>query len=490
MRTTKIFRVFVASGVAVLMMGQLKAQEGTVSLKLSDELERAIYLHEGEASLDEAEQAFRGILEESSLVDSLAAEASYRLASVYLDQGKRALAMTLLSDLVKKYPNEELWVSEAAALLPQEFVPELTPWEDGERTHYDWSLPTGDVIGHSVSTIYGFESEGRELWRKETRFLLNGHRATVVEFDKESFDTVYGGMVLGQMGTTRARYAENGLSVNVDYSKSGANRNYDFNQRVYDNEQTADLLRQIPIELGYRMSKKIFVSFSGMPLDITFEVKSIEEMDTALGRIMCYSVEIDMVVQKQTIVLTADERRIPVVFLAGAIEGRLTKVETVDVKGTTTYRNDVHGFSLELPALWSPIKQRDKSDKSDQVVWLAEPMVRGVYMVASELNSDWKREDPISVEGLLEEVARIVRRQFKDIEQDATFVKEIQVGELEGSSYLFKAAEGAERQGDVYIHILLGAEKHYFFQGVVSKEDQDEMLPVFEDILMSLKTDS
>ncbi len=488
MKKNKVFRLMGAVGVIALGGVSLFAQDAALSL--SDELERAIYLYEGEARLPEAEQAFREILDESELVDSIAAEASYRLAVVYLEQGKRGLAMKLLSELVKKYPSEELWVAEASALLPQDFVPEITPWQDGERLYYDWVLPTGDVIGHSFATIFSYDWEGQELWRKETRFLLNGNRATAVEFEKDSFDTVYGRMYLDNMGNCRAWYGEDGLSVKVDYSKSGASRTFDFNERVYDNEQAQELMRQMPVELGYEMSKKIFVSFSGMPLDIVFRIKSIEEVDTALGRLECYEVEIDMQMQKQSVLITADDRRLPVLFRAGGVEGRLTKAETIDLDSYSSYKNDVHGFELEIPAAWSAIRQENRSDASDQVVWLAEPMVRGLYMAASELNSDWKREEPISLDGLFEEVSKSVLRQFKDVEEEGRLVRSLTIGDLEGRSYVFDAKEGASNQGDVYLYVFLGTDKHFVFQGVIEDEDKDDMLPVFERIVMSLKTEN
>ncbi|MBK1878569.1 hypothetical protein [Pelagicoccus mobilis] len=489
MRTTVIFRL-VASWGALTGYAWGAANEGdSVSLKLSDELEQAIYLHEGEADLGKAAQAYRGILEESELVDSIAAETSYRLAMVYLDQGKQALAMKLLSDLVENYPEESQWVAEAEAVLPKKFVPEITPWEDGERTYYDWLMPTGDLVGRSFSTIYSYEWEGRELWRKETRFVLNGHRSTAVEFDKKTFNTAYGRMNLEKMGNCRAWYAEDGRSVNVEYSKTGKSSSFDFNQRVYDNEQAVDLMRQIPIELGYRMAKKIFVSFSGMPIDITFEIKSIEELDTALGHLECYEVEIDMQVQKQSVIFTADERRIPVIYKVGGVEAHLTKVETVNFDAPRLYENEKHGFSLEVPAAWSVIPHDKASDESDQVVWLAEPMVRGVYMAASELNTDWKKEEPISIDGMLAEMTGKVRRQFSEIKSDPVELKRFELGGLEAGAFLFEAPEGSQTQGDVYLYILLGEEKHYVFQGAMPPGDTDEMLPIFEKIVMSLKTE-
>ncbi|MBD5779056.1 hypothetical protein IEN85_06090 [Pelagicoccus sp. NFK12] len=484
-----IFRCVLAGLVLGAGSWGLHAQSPSASLKLGDELERAIYLYEGEANLEEAAHVLEAILEESSLVDSIAAEAKYRLALVYLDQGKRALGMKVLNDLVELYPSESKWVAEAKQVLPKDFVPELTPWADGERTHYDWVLPSGDVIGRSFSTIYSYDWEGRALWRKETRFLLNGHRATVVEFEKDTFETAYSMMSLADAGVTRAWYAEDGLSAKVEYTKSGAERSFDFPSRVYDNEQAVDLLRQLPIEVGYSMSKKIFVTFSGMPVDINFEVVSIEEMDTALGRVECYEVLIDMHVQKQTVYFTADERRILVKMVAGGVEGVLSKLETVDVDQEIGYANREHAWEVSIPGEWGAVEQPKGNDDNEQMVWLADPLVRGKYLAVSELNSAWKSDKELNVGSLIEKGGRNVARHFKGYVLDEAWGRSLTVSGMEGRLSRFSNPED-EAADTVYLYSFVGDAKHYIFQAIIPVDEVEEMLPVFEKIVLSLRIDS
>ncbi len=476
--------------VAILTAGAmgLQAENTSVSLRLADELERAIYLHEGEVELAEAANVLEAILDETSLVDSLAAEAKYRLALVYLDQGKKALGMKVLNDLVELYPQESKWVAEAKEVLPKDFVPEITPWEDGERSHYDWILPSGDVIGTSFSTIYSYDWDGRSLWRKESRFVLNGHRATAVEYDKETFDTAYSLMVLGETGSTRAWYAEDGLSAKVEYSKSGAERTFDFNQRVYDNEQAVDLLRQIPLEVGYSMSKKIFVSFSGMPVDINFEVVGIEKMDTIFGNIDCYEVFIDMHVQQQSVFFTADERRILVKMSAGGVDGVLSKLETVDVNSEVAYRNDVHNYEITIPGSWGTVPQRKGNSDANQVIWLAEPLVRGKFLTISELNSGWNEETELNLENLINKVGQKVAKHFRSFSLDPDWGRPVNIDGMDGKLVRYTPPEGSESLDTVYLFVLLGEEKYHVFQGVIGKSEQEEMFPIFEKVALSLNT--
>ncbi|WP_309004677.1 DUF3108 domain-containing protein [Pelagicoccus sp. SDUM812005] len=472
-------------GVAsVLAQGQVES----ASQRLADDLERAIYLHQGEANLDEAAHVLERILEETALVDSIAAEAKYRLALVYLDQGKRGLGMQVLNELIELYPNESRWVADAKALLPEDFVPKITPWEDGERTHYDWVLPTGNVIGHSFSTIYSYEWEGRSLWRKESRFLLNGHRATVVEFDKETFNTAYSMMELGEAGITRAWYGDDGLSAKVEYEKSGAERSFDFPARVYDNEQAVELLRQLPLEVGYTMSKKIFVSFSGMPLDIEFQILGIEEMDTALGAVDCYEVLIDMKVQQQRVFFTADERRILIKMVAGGVEGVLSKLETVDVGKDAVYVNPVHNYEISLPGSWQAIPQGRGNSEREQVIWLADPLAQGKYLSLSELNSEWKSEKELNLDALVEKMGGNVARHFNGYVLDEGWGQNLQVSGMEGRFLRFTNPSSSEDLDTVYLFVFLGDEKHHVFQAVISDGNREEMLPTFERIVRSLKT--
>ncbi|EDY83525.1 hypothetical protein VDG1235_3152 [Verrucomicrobiia bacterium DG1235] len=462
-------------------------QEASVALKLADELERGIYLHEGEGDLDSAALAYEGILAETELLESLAAETCFRLASVYLEQGKKALAFKLLGDLVENYPDEAPWVAEATAILPKDFVPEITPWTDGERTHFKWVLPTGNTLGFSFSTISRYEWEGREFWRKETRFMLNGNRATAVEFDPETFRSAYSEMNLDTMGTVRAWYGEDGLSAKVEFANSDSERSYNFQEQVYDNEQAHELMRQLPLEVGYAMEKKIFVTFSGVPVDINFEVGEIEKMDTALGMVDCYSVKISFAGQKQTAYFTADDRRLPIKLVNGGLEAILTKVETVDYDSKMEYRNEELGFSVEIPSAWAAVPHDRGNSEERQRIWFAEPMVRGLYAVDARTNIKLNAEEPLSVALFVEKAKERLLEKRKGGALDEDWTKAIRVGNLEGVACRMAMDDSKPNGDDVYMYALLGDEKHYIFEAMIAKGDEADMVPVLEGIVESLK---
>ncbi|MDQ8204929.1 hypothetical protein [Pelagicoccus sp. SDUM812003] len=489
MKNTPLLRTLLGASAVVAISHFAVAQDGTSSLLLSDQLEKAVYLQEGEADLDAAALVFEGILAETELLDSLAAEAHFRLASIYLEQGKESLAFKLLGELVERYPEEAPWFTEAKALLPKDFDPTITPWEDGERTWYDWVLPTGNVIGHSFSTIFRYDWEGRELWRKETRYLLNGNRCTVVEFEPETFKTLYSHMSLKEMGRVRAWYAEDGLSAKVQYAKSGQERSFNFNERVYDNEQAYELMRQLPLEPGYTMTKKIFVSFSGVPVDVTFKVESISEMDTVLGKVECYDVLIKIVGQEQHAFFTADDRRLLVKTISGGIESVLRKVETIDYDGTIEYRNEAHDYAITLPASWGAVPQDESNSADKQRVWLAEPTVRGVYNLTSLANSEWIEEEALTLDSLKNKAIEKVTSSAKG-GLDETWTKELRLGELSGIALRTQPDDESGDEQRAYLYALLGNDRHYLWEARIPASDEPEMLPVFEGIMNSfVKTD-
>ncbi|MBC2605157.1 DUF3108 domain-containing protein [Pelagicoccus albus] len=483
MKPITLTKTIIGSAALAGFLTFASAQDGSSSLKLSDALENAVYLQEGEADLDAAAKAYENILAETDLIDSLAAETRFRLASVYLEQEKDALAFKILGDLVANYPDQAPWVAEAQALLPKEFVPEITPWKDGERTWYDWVLPTGNVIGYSFSTIFNYEWEGEMLWRKEARYLMNGHRACVIEFDKDTFETKYSLMSLQGMGQVRAWYEDDAHAATVAYSKSNSEKNFNFQHRAYDNEQAYELMRQLPVEVGYSTKILIFVTFSGMPVEVNFTVTGLETLDTILGEVECYKVRIDIHGQEQFCYLTNDEDRMMVKMVAGGLEGILKKVETIDYDSTASYENELHGYSIQLPASWGVVPQGEelKADKKIRV-WLAEPTVRGIYALSSIPNADWS--DGSGIE--LEDFIAMAKKKLSDAEGelDAEWERELQIGNLRGAA--FRASLDSGKEDVPYVYALLGPDYHYLLEAKIPSDDIEEMESQLERIVTSI----
>lgn len=474
-----LFFVIFANGLISL---QLFGQEESASLTLENQLERGIYLQEGKADLSAAAKVYESILEESKLLDSLAAETRYRLAVVYLEQGKRVQAMHLLKEIVDEFPNESRWVVEAKELLPKEFVPEEVPWKDGERTHYDWQLPTGDVLGKSFGTIFKFEWEGRSLWRKESRYRLNGDRATAVEFDQETFNTLYSNMSLGEMGNIRTWYGEDALSAKVQYSKSGEEREFDFPERVYDNEQAYELMRQMPSDIGYKTHLTLFTSFAGAPVGVTFEVVGIEDLDTALGTVECFHIVIDLIVQKQSVYITNDDRRLIVKFVVGGVEGVLTEVETVDYDGKGRYVDPEFGYSIEYPGSWGTMVL----PKSKRIVRVVEPMARGDFLINATLKTNWKSDDPLSLESMESFLKKEIPEDFKGFEFVDSWSSDTRLPLPQSASLKLEKKDG-ENVIDAYVHYGIGEEAFFVVVGKIPDYEEDELLPIFNQIVASFR---
>lgn len=472
--------LLLAAGMASV---QLKGQAVKSSLELEEALERGIYLQEGKADLGGAAEVYESILDEAKLIDSLSAETRYRLALVYIEQGKRVQGIGLLKEVVDNYPSETRWVDEAKLLLPKEFVPERVPWTNGERTYYDWGLPSGDVMGKSFGTIYEYEWEGRSLWRKETRYMLNGDRATAVEFDKETFQTVYSNILFGQVGNVRTWYGEDAKSAKVVYAKSGEEREFDFQMPVYDNEHTYELMRQMPAEVGFKTELTLFVSFAGAPVGVTFEVVGIEEMDTAVGRVECYQIEIDLVAQKQFVHITNDDRRLIVKFVVGGIEGVLTKVETIDYSGKSSYVDPEFGYEIEYPGSWGTIKP----PRSKRRVHITEPMARGEFLINATPVEDWKGEDSLSLESMREFIKKEILEDFAGFEVEEDWTTDVALDLPKAD--VIKLTKTEDRKETVaYLHYGIGESAFYVMMGRIHEDDEKELLPIYREMVTSFRS--
>lgn len=478
-----VFRIFATLSLAIgLGAGALFGQGEAASVNLAEELERGIFLHEGKADLSAAAKVYQSILEESKLVDSLAAEARYRLALVYLDEGKRLLANQLLKEIVDLYPDQARWVEEAKAILPQEFVPETTPWHEGERVYFDWKLPTGDVIGKSMNTMTRYEWDGRKLWRKECRYLLNGNRAMVLEFDPETFASVYSHAVLGDLGSIRAWYGEDCKSVRVEYAKSGEEKTFNFSESVFDNEQAYELMRQMPAEVGYRMHKALFVSFAGSQVGVTFEVTSIEELDTAIGRVECYEVTIDLIMQQQTAYITTDDRRLVVKLVAGGVNGVLSKVETVDYASELTYEDLKFGYTFDYPGSWGTFVL----PQARKVVHIVEPLARGTYFLIESPKDDWNKDRELNAESLGSFLLKEISEDFRGYSKEEGWIGERSLDLDESGSFKLSKPEGDKRES-LYVYYGIGDEAFYALVGNISSDDEGELRSKFEGIVSSFQ---
>ena len=269
----------------------MHAQENE-TLSTAELLEEGVYLQEAEGNLDRAIEVYRSIIDQDESSRAFAAEAQFRLAICLLKQGERLQATEAFEALVAKFPDQTQWSDAALEYLPAAFAPLPAPWAEGERMKFKW-LMNGSEVGESFVTMTTFDWEGRELWLIDHQVHVGGRRHVRIEFDKETARPAYSHWNLGSpVGTINSWYGEDEIRVEGDGSDEP--KIYPESEIVYDNEQVMILFRQMPLEIGHSEQIKIFVPLSGQTVSVNAEVTGIEELDTGMGKLECYRVDVPM----------------------------------------------------------------------------------------------------------------------------------------------------------------------------------------------------
>lgn len=451
---------------------------------LSDLLEEGIYLQEVKSDPVAAIKTFKRILENEAAAREIAAEVLYHLALCYGSEGDLASKESVLNRLLATYPEQSAWVNLAKAELPQGFLPSNIPWSNGERIGYDWMLAVGKVIGRSFSTYTLVENAGRSLWELESRMFLSGNRYTSVVFDAESFQTVSSVMATDVTGLLSAQFHPD--HVEVAYGKTGSSRKYELASAAYDNEQAMALMRQFPAEVGFRTKENVFVNFSGMALDIVFEVTEIKSLETILGEVECYRVDLEVAGMKQSIYITNDAHRYPVYIEAGGIKATAVSIDRLQPNTTTEYLDAEWGYAFTYPSEWAMIEPPELGvEKGTQVV-LLEPDSYGSFNFFAQPNSILSPNELGNPEQILTNIMNDVSSQVEGYAL------------VEGSKkpFLIEGMKAFSVEADFIFDgtpmrymliVAMNEDFHYAFHGRLSKATFAAFAPTYRAIAGSLR---
>lgn len=372
-------------GVAFLSAEELLRPIGNVA----DELEEAIYLQEAKSDLSGAIEKYQSILEADSVMGTIAAEAQFRIAECYWDSGNKTQAILEYTKLKTQFPEALEWISAADDRLPKDFSPSISPFVDGERSVYKYVLQTGNVVGFSAIVVKSYEYEGRTLWRSEHRIMAGAQRMGVVEFDPETYETVFSQILAHErdVGVVNCWYDLEPFSAKVEFLKSDKTREFPFLKKTYDNEQAMHLFRQLPADVGYATELNVFVSLTGMSIPVQCEVVEILDVGTVIGTVECFKVALNVAGMEQALYITNDERRIVVLMETGGVEIKLIQSDFEVEEERRKYENERFGFSFIHADEWVPFEDPGNDGSSVEEVKFLTPGGLAFAEVRCQLNS-------------------------------------------------------------------------------------------------------
>lgn len=329
-----------------------------VAQPASELLEKAIFTEETVGDLDEAIEIYKQILGDAEANRALAARAQLRLAQCYIKKGLDTEAAEAFEKLIENYPDQKELVAQARQQMPGRLVVGPVPWEDGEVLRLRMKLPTGMEIGTFVWTANRVTTDdGVEAWRLKThRYIaLNGTQViSIVDADPETFRPLASRFDHPMLGETKAVYTPTTVQLSGTGRDENTENTLEFDELKYDNEQAVYLIRRLPLEVGYKTTLPIFVTFTGgKRLDVVMEVQDKEMVTVPAGDFECYKVDLLLEnVMHQTLWFSADANRYLVKLSAEGIIGELASI-TKNVAGEPVEYTDKRlGFSLTVPAGW------------------------------------------------------------------------------------------------------------------------------------------
>lgn len=328
----------------------------TFAQPASDLMEKGIYTEETVGDLDAAIGIYQQILEDAETNRKLAASAQYRLATCYLKKGQDAEATEAFEKLIENYPDQTELIAQARKHMPGRLELGPVPWEDGEVARMLIKLPTGKEIGTFAWTVNAVTTDdGQEAWRVTTRryVALNGSQGiSGVITEAQSFKPISSWFYHTVIGNVDAVYTPSGVQITGE-GRDELTVPVAAEEVLYDNEQAVHLMRRLPLEVGYKSTLPIFVTFSGKRLDVEIEVEAKETISVPAGEFEAYKVVLEVEnLLHQEFWFSADANKYPIKFNADGIVGELISVGTKNSEETVTFEDQDLGFSIATPSDW------------------------------------------------------------------------------------------------------------------------------------------
>ena len=312
-----------AAAVAALLLTLPAAAQSP-----SDLLQKGIHAQEASGDLDAAIAIFRQVVDSASTNKPLAAQAQYQLVLCMLQRGDRAAASKELAALERNFADMPDLVAKARKLIPGSSALLPAPWAGRECAQLDIQragVSTGEYLYYSADA-WTNSARDYEVSRANTPGNNTAPLLQAIDFKWE----------LKTTNTTR------GIQTRLDRDtmRPFGNRTFDvtdfnsdddlgdplaipFTGPATDVEQTAFLMRRLPLAVGYKTTLPV-TSNSYAPTQLDLVVTAIESVATPAGKFNCYKVAFAAI--GQIFWIGVEGARPLVRFQSGTVEASLVKV--------------------------------------------------------------------------------------------------------------------------------------------------------------------
>jgi hypothetical protein len=462
-------------------------------------LEKAIYAEETVGKLGDAIALYRQIINAADTNRTIAATALYRLGICYHKSGMQADAIAAFSDLARLYPEQKDLITKS---LLSNLKP--APWVDGEIMRLVQNRigsESASGAGQSYST-YGVESgevDGKHVW--SFRYLFGAGRfPTYYALTMADADTMLpiGGRDFSNQTDLEFRNTGDRIEVSNRKDSSQSPRQISIAGGVYDAWQMVPLLRRLPLREGFEITIPVFETSTGATANVKFSTVTREAVTVPAGRFDCYKVAMnsdDNMPTAQTFWISADNHA----FLVKAhIDGiNNFELKSIDVVGKDQFLavNDPEvGINLSVPRQWflSGVTHMLAGSTSGAVTSVGNILM----LCAPDLDSSLS----IMVSEYNPEAESVAKRVGSQIEasgrSDLPYPHQVRlqtreqvaIAGLTGERYVVDTRDPMSGESSVqYVYYLASPAKMYVVRFETGKDNFDNMMPVYESIISSLR---
>ncbi len=335
-------------------------------------LEKGIYLEETAGRVEAAAEIYRQILGDATADRAHLAEALLRLGMCHLERGDAAAASEAFERVLADFPEQEPFVARAREHLPAadpgrslELLP--APWADGEVMRLSLKLASGAPIGAMLMSADAGELEGEEMWRFRTRRKIfsetDNQGISQVFARRDTMAPVSSVVRHSAVGHFEARYDDSVVSIAT--IGADAKREEKLDGRTFDSEEGNQLLRRLPLEVGYKATIKFLSTVAGGATPVGVEITSTEMITVPAGEFECYRMEFSV---PQVSWYSTGPSRVLVKFEASGVVGELAEVYVQEPGRETVYSDEELGASVSLPPDWLTL-----ADQGTGVRFLLDP---------------------------------------------------------------------------------------------------------------------
>ena len=472
LRRTQTGRAAAIAGLLILLLASPVSAADAAEL-----LEKGIYTEETVGDLNEAIKVYEQVVTAGNDARKAAAEAQFRIGACYLKQGKTDQATAAFQSVVDNFPTETELVAKAKSRLPS--APELlpVPWGAGDELRMEMKLATGLDAGQAIYRVTKSQLDDREIWKCSTwQFVsLNGSTSiSQVLADAKSFAPIKSQWSHSLLGDSSAIYEPGKVVINMENKDEPTTLKIDAS--VYDNEQTVQVFRRLPLEVGFKTDMPIIATISGAQIPLSLEVTKKEMIETPAGNFDCFCIKLNI---GQTFWISDDAKRYLVRFEAGGVIVNLVSVRTNFDQPTELKLDRV---STMLPRDWFAYTPSASEPKTN--TYFIEPTGSMIArMEAGPLEPlTAEHETPSAwLTFSLEEY----RKTLKDFAIANGGVKTIKIGQREAAAATFTYTE-KDKQMTAYRIAIFGDTSAVNLRFTASTDEFESFEPAIKSIVDAL----